>query len=60
MLEFLCKTKCSLRSSCVSFEYFARRNNSCSCSLIHIVREGKHDADFIQGKKIHPVSKLYY
>ena len=29
-------------------------------SLIHIVREGKHDADFIHGKKIHPVSKLYY
>ena len=29
-------------------------------SLIHIVREGKHDADFIHGKKIYPVSKLYY
>ena len=60
VLEFLCKTKCPFRllyHLCILGDAIIAVAVE---SLIRIVREGKHDADFIHGKKIYPVSKLYY
>ena len=52
VFEFLCKKK-SVRSSCVSFAYFARRNwiAVAVVSLVRIVREGKHDSALFIGKR---------
>ena len=50
MLEFLCKK--SVRSSCVSFVYFARAIIAVAVvSLIRIVQEGELDADLLTRKR---------